>query len=161
MSERPRFAARVRRTVGSPRESFVKFPMKHPSLCPYLLSATLFLCTGLRGEQGKTEGSPVAPEAEGDHAKRRRAEAVAGELARRQALRTELIKLFDKNGDGKLDETEMAAVSEFLMKGSVPPTAPQTAANEQARLERIADEVAKRRAVREAAAKAKQGGGGK
>lgn len=118
--------------------------MKHPSVCPYLLAATLFLGTGLRGEQAKTEGP-----------------AVAGELARRQALRTELIKLFDKNGDGKLDETEMAAVSEFLMKGNVPPTAPRTAADEQARLERVAAEVAKRRAVREAAAKAKPGGEGK
>lgn len=132
--------------------------MKHPSLFPRLLAATLFLCTGLRGEQAKAEGPPVAPESGGDLVKRRRAEAVAAETSRRQALRTELIKLFDKNGDGKLDEAEMAAVSEFLMKGSVPPTGPRTAGEEQARLERVADEVAKRRAVREAAAKAKSSG---
>lgn len=135
--------------------------MKRPSLCPYLLAATLFLCTGLRGEQAKAEGPPVAPESRDELAKRRRAEAVAAEVSRRQALRTELIKLFDKNGDGKLDEIEMAAVSEFLMKGSIAPTAARASVDEQARLERIADEVAKRRAVREAAAKAKQGGEGK
>ncbi len=158
MRERPRFAACVRRTVGSPRESFIELPMKRPSLCPHLLAATLFLGGGLRGEQAKADGPPVARETEGDTAKRRRAEAVASEVARRHAVRAELIKLFDKNGDGKLDETEMAAVSEFLMKGTVGPAAPRASVDEQVRLEKVADEVAKRRAVREAAAKAKQAG---
>jgi hypothetical protein len=61
--------------------------MKRPSLCPHLRAATLFLGSGLRGEQAKADGPPVARETEGDDAKRRRTEAVANEVAKRRAVR--------------------------------------------------------------------------
>jgi Ca2+-binding EF-hand superfamily protein len=69
--------------------------MKKPQLTPLLLSATLFL--SVVGVAKAAEDS-VAPAPESP----------------RKARQAELIKKFDKNGDGKLDETERAAAREAM-----------------------------------------------
>ncbi len=138
--------------------------MKRPSLLPSMLAATLFLDGGLRAEEAKPAAPALAAapapaqgetEKPDEKAKQRQAEAVAAEVARRralQALRSDLIALFDKNGNGKFDGDELAAVNVFLTSSGVPVALTPTPAEEQARLERVAVEVAKRRAVREEAA---------
>jgi hypothetical protein len=141
----------VRCTIGLLREKFVELPMKRPSLCSLVVAATLFLDVGLWAEEGKAEAPVSAPDQAAEQAVKRSTPTVANEGDRRQALRTELIKLFDKNGDGKLNEGEMAAVSEFLLKGRIPPGAILSPAQEQARLVAVAVEVARRRRLREEA----------
>lgn len=78
------------------------------------------------------------------------------EVERRSSLRAELIKLFDRNGDGKLDAAEMAVVGAFLADGSASGISTTvvvnpTPAEEKTRLERVAEEVARRRELREKA----------
>lgn len=129
--------------------------MKRLGLSPHLCAATLFLVLGLRAEEAKpTPPTPVsAPTSTG------RADAIKAEAERRFALRAELITLFDRNGDGKLDAAEMAVVGAFLADGSVSGISTTvvvnpTPAEERARLERVAEEVARRRALREGTAAA-------
>ena len=69
------------------------------------------------------------------------------------AVRTELMKRFDKNADGKLDAEEMAALSKFLQERRAETPA---AAIDQAKLDKIAEAVAKRRAERQQREAAKQ-----
>lgn len=76
--------------------------MKSFGLTPHLLSATLFLGLAARGESQEntmtTPGSPAAKSA-------RRAE--------------DLLKRFDRDGDGKLDDDERADAKEAMMKEQV------------------------------------------
>ena len=69
------------------------------------------------------------------------------------AVREELLKRFDKNADGKLDAEETAALRKFLRERREPDLAP-SAASEKERLQRVAAEVARRRAEREKAQQA-------
>jgi Ca2+-binding EF-hand superfamily protein len=71
--------------------------MKPSSVTPALLAAILFLVPALRAEDG------AAPEADG---------APAGR-AMNAERHAEMLKRFDKNGDGKLDETEKTAAKEY------------------------------------------------
>ena len=125
--------------------------MKRLGLSPHLCAATLFLALGLRAEEAKpTPPTPVSASTD-------RAEANKAEVERRFALRAELITLFDRNGDGKLDAAEIAVVGAFLADGSISGISTTvvvnpTPAEEKARLERVAEEVARRRALREKAA---------
>ena len=64
-------------------------------------------------------------------------------------VRDELLKRFDKNADGKLDETERAELVKFLQERRARLTMePAGAPVEQAKLDAIAAEVAKRKAER-------------
>lgn len=126
--------------------------MKRPSLFPGMLAATLFLGVGLRAEAEKAEPRSPTPDPAADLAAKRPAPTMANESDRRQALRAELIKLFDQNGDGKLNESELAVLNEFMLKGRIPPGATPSPAEEQARLQRVAEEVTRRRRLREEAA---------
>lgn len=127
--------------------------MKRLGLSPHLCAATLFLALGLRAEEAKpTLPTPVSAPTSTD-----RAEANKAEVERRFALRAELIKLFDRNGDGKLEAAEMAVVGAFLADGSLSGISTTvvvnpTPAEEKARLERVAEEVTRRRELREKAA---------
>jgi hypothetical protein len=128
--------------------------MKQSGLSPHLYAATLFLGAALRAEEAK----PTAPalSTSDDAAATRRVEAVAAEVARRralQSLRSDVIALFDRNGDGKLDGDEIAAVNRLLTGPNLAVVAKVTAAQESGRLEKVAAEVAERRAAREEAAK--------
>ena len=85
------------------RKFAVKSPMKRQGLTPLLLSATLFLAAGLRAaEEVKTPApSPAA----------------APPPAMTKATRAEeLLKRFDTNHDGKLDEDEVAAAHEVMLR---------------------------------------------
>jgi Ca2+-binding EF-hand superfamily protein len=70
--------------------------MKPSSLAPALLAATLFLAAGLRAED--------APPAEMN--------ASSENQTMSKQRQAEILKRFDKNGDGKLDEDEKAAAKE-------------------------------------------------
>lgn len=126
--------------------------MKRLGLSPHLCAATLFLVLGLRGEEAKpTPLPPVSAPTPTD-----RADANKAEVERRFALRAELVKLFDRNDDGKLDAAEMAVVGAFLADGSISGISTAvvvnpTPAEEKTRLERVAEEVARRRELREKA----------
>lgn len=71
--------------------------MKASSLAPVLLAATLFLASGLHAEDAPAPG--------------------AGESSENQPMskhrHAEILKRFDKNGDGKLDDAEKAAAKEY------------------------------------------------
>jgi hypothetical protein len=69
--------------------------MKHPSLSPALLSATLFLAgTALAADPKPREPAMSAGAAD-------------------------LLKRFDKNGDGKLDEHELADALESMLQEQI------------------------------------------
>ena len=75
--------------------------MKRPGLTPAVASATLFLTLSL----------PPAVSAQ---------EMMAGSQAERAGKRAEeLLKRFDKNGDGRLDDDERADAKEFTLKEQV------------------------------------------
>lgn len=75
--------------------------MKASSLAPALFAATLFLIPALHtAAESSTEMSESAESPESG----------SKEMSQRQA---ELLKRFDKNGDGKLDEDEKAAAKEY------------------------------------------------
>lgn len=83
--------------------------MKRLGLSPHLCAATLFLVLGLQGEEAK----PTPPTLTSAPIPTDRMEENKAEVERRSSLRAELIKLFDRNGDGKLDAAEMAVVGAF------------------------------------------------
>ena len=70
--------------------------MKSSSLAPLVLAATLFLAPGLSADDSADPMSAT--------------DKAAGENAQRHA---DIMKRFDKNGDGKLDEDEKAAAKEY------------------------------------------------
>jgi hypothetical protein len=63
--------------------------LQHSKLFSFILPATLFLAAGLRADEAKPAATLTPPEAA-------------------------LLKRFDTNGDGKLDETELADAHEAL-----------------------------------------------
>jgi len=65
--------------------------MKQPQLTPLLLSATLFLAANAAGAVEAAPATPAPEPAHGPH-------------------HAEMLKRFDKNNDGKIDETERAAI---------------------------------------------------
>lgn len=69
--------------------------MKQSQLAPWFLSATLFLA-GAGAAVAEDTGTTTNPEPV------------------REGRRAEIIKKFDRNGDGKLDETERAAAREAI-----------------------------------------------
>ncbi|MSU22200.1 MAG: hypothetical protein EXS32_00055 [Opitutus sp.] len=81
-------------------------------------------------------------------------------LGENGAIREDLIKRFDQNGDGQLDESERAALQKFLQARLPRAGGAETAADQQARLDKVAEEVARRRAERQQRelAKAKDSG---
>jgi Ca2+-binding EF-hand superfamily protein len=74
--------------------------MKPSSLAPALLAATLFLIPTLPAKPAKDV--PVADEMSGSSENQ--------EMSKQQ--QADILKRFDKNGDGKLDEDEKAAAKE-------------------------------------------------
>lgn len=128
------------RAVRLPREKFIEFPMKRPGLTPHLFAATLFLAGGLPAEETKPVPPTPAPKAGAvsDADAERRAKAVELEVARRRALMEksarpgraeDLLKRFDKNGDGKLDEDEQAEAHEVMLRDQMARQATKTAAS--------------------------------
>lgn len=85
------------RAFRSRQGFFLLTSMKRLRLPSSLVAATLFLALGLRGEDVKPKPTPPA----------------GGMRAQRQA---ELLKRFDKNGDGKLDDDERAEAKDAMMK---------------------------------------------
>jgi len=75
--------------------------MKTQSLLPVFAAATLFLTPAVFAQ---TSSEPTATKDE------------AAALQRRKDREAELLKRYDKNGDGKLDEEEKAAAKMDLMK---------------------------------------------
>jgi Ca2+-binding EF-hand superfamily protein len=71
--------------------------MKPPSLAPALLAAMLFLCPALRAEDSAASEKAGPPADRAMNAQRH----------------AEIMKRFDKNGDGKLDEAEKTAAKEY------------------------------------------------
>lgn len=80
--------------------------MKRPGLTPLILAATLFLAGGLRAEEAPTPPPAGPPQAKGRPAPPPMQPGGAAEILRR----------FDKNGDGKLDEDEQAEAHEVMLK---------------------------------------------
>lgn len=84
--------------VDEENKNPILLPMKKPDLTPLLLSATLFLAAGALA--AAQEAPPAPPAAEpGPH-----------------PMRDALLKQFDKNGDGQLDETERAEARQAVQK---------------------------------------------
>jgi Ca2+-binding EF-hand superfamily protein len=73
--------------------------MKRPGLAAALFAATLFLAAGLRAE---SEMKPTA--------------STGSPMAMRPGRTEELLKRFDKNGDGKIDDDEHAEAHETMLK---------------------------------------------
>jgi Ca2+-binding EF-hand superfamily protein len=86
---------------GSRREFSNVRSMKSPGLTPHLLSATLFLVAASAGHVSAQETMATTPSAKA---------AKRGE---------ELLKRFDKNRDGKLDDDERADAKEEMMKETI------------------------------------------
>ncbi len=84
-------------------EFAVKSPMKRQGLTPLLLSATLFLAAGLRAAEEVKSAAPSAP-------------AAPPPAMMKPARSEELLKRFDTNHDGKLDEDEVAAAHETMLR---------------------------------------------
>jgi hypothetical protein len=80
----------------------ILLPMKKPDLTPLLLSATLFLAFG--AAVSAQEAPPPAPE------------APAADAVIPPPPRAEMIKKFDKNGDGQLDDAEKAEARKAFVK---------------------------------------------
>lgn len=76
-------------------ENWLLLPMKKTVLSVTLISATLFLVAG-RAEAPKSPPAPVM-----------------------DAGQTELLKRYDTNHDGKLDEDELAAAHETMLKSGL------------------------------------------
>lgn len=147
--------------------------MKRSGLTPCLAAATLFLASGLGAEEA---ASPAKARPAAKETKEEGAVATAGREVPAKpkedevAQAKELIARFDKNGDGKLDLEETVAMRRFFQENAalVPANAEvvkgvvrnPSPAEEQARLEAVAEEVARRRVLREQAAEgiAKSGG---
>jgi len=70
--------------------------MKASSLAPALLAATLFLAPALRAEDPATGEMNAPAESTGENSR----------------MQSDIMKRFDKNKDGKLDEDEKAAAKE-------------------------------------------------
>ena len=83
--------------VGPLREVVIELPMKRPGLTPLILAATLFLAGGLRAEEAPTPPPAGPPQAKGRPAPPPMQPGGAAEILRR----------FDKNGDGKLTREEL------------------------------------------------------
>ena len=78
---------------GLPAREFNRSPMKRFGLIPSFLAATLFLAAGLPAQEpAMATTSPAASQ-------------------RTQAL----LKRFDKNGDGQLDESERADMRKYFL----------------------------------------------
>jgi Ca2+-binding EF-hand superfamily protein len=80
--------------------------MKGFGLFPTLAAATLFLVGSVHAENTPAAAAPVAPAASPVPAP-----APAPKLSEKDAA---LLKRYDKNGDGKLDEDELAAAHEAM-----------------------------------------------
>jgi hypothetical protein len=135
-------------------EEVIKLPMKRLGLSPVSIAATLFLGAPLQAEEAIPK-SPVSAQPKIDEAAlKRRSEAVANEVVRRralQALRADLLALFDRNGDGKLEGDELVAIIRYFTEpasSAIPVMLNTTPVEESARLEKVAREVEKRRAAR-------------
>ena len=94
------------------RNVSVLLPMKNLGLFPPYFAATLFLALALRAAEPSSAMAPPA------------ADAPRANLSARDA---DLLKRFDKNGDGKLDEDELADAHEIMrdeqmarMEGTAP-----------------------------------------
>jgi Ca2+-binding EF-hand superfamily protein len=87
--------------------------MKRPGLTSSLIAATLFLAIGLRAEDAKTDKSATAPAAGMKRGGRRDAE---------------MLKRFDKNGDGKIDDNERAEAKDLVMREQMDRQAARAAA---------------------------------
>jgi hypothetical protein len=101
--------------VGSLSEKFVELPLKRPGLTPHLLAATLFLASGLLAEEAKPNASAPIPKTATDSP------------MMKPTLAEEILKRFDKNGDGKLDEDEQAEAHEVMLKEQMGREAAKTA----------------------------------
>ena len=98
--------------VGPRREFAIKSAMERPGLSPALLAATLFLSAPLLwAEDSPPAMKPAAPPA----------------AAMRASRAEELLKRFDKNGDGKLDDIELADAHEAMLKEQLNREAAQAA----------------------------------
>jgi len=86
---------------GSRCEFSIIRSMKRPGLTPHLLSATLFLVPAVAPSLCAQETMATTP---------------AAKAAKRA---DELLKRFDKNGDGKLDDDERADAKEVMMKEQI------------------------------------------
>ena len=80
--------------VGPRRDDSFTFPMKRPGLSPALLAATLILTTIVVSAADEPKPAP----------------------AMRGSRADQLLKRFDKNGDGKLDEAELADAHEAMLQ---------------------------------------------
>src|SRR5882672_4410553 len=88
-------------TVGPRREFALELTMKRPGLVPLSLAATLFLVTSVRAaDEPKPAEKPAAP----------------APAAMKRSRAAELLQRFDLNHDGKLDEDELAAAHEVMLK---------------------------------------------
>lgn len=95
--------------------------MKRPGLTPHLLAATLFLAGGLRAAETQSAPSAAKPPRE------------AGPAPAMKATRAEdLLRRFDKNGDGKLDEDEQAEAHEIMLREQMTRRAAKAAAAPEA-----------------------------
>ena len=98
--------------VGPRREFAIKSAMERPGLSPTLLAATLFLSAPtLWAEDNPLAVKPAAPPVS----------------AMRASRADELLKRFDKNGDGKLDDNELADAHEAMLKEQLDRQATQAA----------------------------------
>jgi Ca2+-binding EF-hand superfamily protein len=100
--------------VGPRRKSFIESPMKRLGLSPLILSATLFLA--------------ASPAAQPQDEPRQSPKGEGGSLAMKSNRAEELLKSFDRNGDGKLDDDEEAAAHEAMLKEQMDRQAVQAAA---------------------------------
>ncbi len=129
--------------------------MKTPGLSPRALVATLFLIVSLHVSGAQGNAPPPAP-AEGTEAGAGLEEERAS-LGRvlRAAVAADPVQLrrFDRNQDGKIDDAEWAQARPAIMGALAAPVGVlhPTSAEEKRRLDNIAAEVARRRALREAA----------
>jgi hypothetical protein len=106
--------------VGVLRDNFNESPMKRPGLTPHLLAATLFLTPGLRAQDAKSD----------ETASSSRPATAPSAAPMRSARAAELLKRFDKNGDGKLDDDELAEAHEVMMKEQMARQAAKSASPE-------------------------------
>lgn len=78
-----------------------------------LLAACSALCAGVAPAQDQEQETAVKP--------RPRREAMAEQRAAREAHRAEMLKVYDENGDGKLDDIERAVLREDVQSGKIAP----------------------------------------
>jgi Ca2+-binding EF-hand superfamily protein len=87
--------------------------MKRPGLTPSLLAATLFLAIGLRAEDAKADKAAASS---------------ATGMKRGGKREAEMLKRFDKNGDGRIDDNERAEAKDLVMKEQMDRQAARVAA---------------------------------